>query len=53
MVYGESINIYYGVAANGIWQESEAAEMAKFNEKGHKFSAGMVKPVDQNGRLCN
>lgn len=46
---GESINIYYGVAANGIWQESEAAEMAKFNEKGHKFSAGMVKPVDQNG----
>ena len=30
-------------------QESDAAEMAKFNANGHKFEAGMVKPVDQDG----
>ena len=46
---GESINIYYGFAADGLWQESDAAEMAEFNKKGHKFEVGMVKPVDQNG----
>src|SRR5690606_7292149 len=32
-----------------IWQESDAAEMAKFNANGHTFSAGNVRPVDQNG----
>ena len=46
---GESINIYWGYAANGLWQESDAAEMAKFNENGEKFTAGSVRPVDQNG----
>ena len=50
---GESIAIYYGYEADGLWQESDAEEMAKFNEnitgKNTKFSAGMVKPVDQNG----
>ena len=46
---GESIAVYYGIAADGLWQESDAAEMAKFNENGHKFSAGTVRPVDQNG----
>ena len=46
---GESISVYYGYEADGLWQESDAAEMAKFNEKGSKFSAGTVKPVDQNG----
>jgi len=46
---GESISVYYGVEANGLWQESDAEEMAKFNENGHKFQVGLVKPVDQNG----
>ena len=46
---GESIAVHYGYENDGLWQESDAAEMAKFNENGHKFSAGMVKPVDQNG----
>ena len=46
---GESINVYYGIANDGLWQESDAAEMAKFNANGHKFEAGMVKPVDQDG----
>ena len=46
---GESIAVFYGYEADGIWQESDAAEMAKFNENGHKFTAGSVKPVDQDG----
>ncbi len=46
---GESIAVHYGYEANGLWQESDAAEMAKFNENGHSFSAGSVRPVDQNG----
>ena len=46
---GESIAVFYGYDNDGLWQESDAAEMAKFNETGHKFSAGNVKPVDQNG----
>lgn len=46
---GESIAVYYGYEADGLWQESDAEEMAKFNEKGAKFEVGKVKPVDQNG----
>ena len=46
---GESIAVHYGYENDGIWQESDAEEMAKFNAKGHKFTAGNVKPVDQNG----
>ena len=46
---GESIAVYYGYENAGLWQESDAEEMAKFNENGEAFSAGMVRPVDQNG----
>ena len=46
---GESIAVFYGYQNNGIWQESDAAEMAKFNENGHKFTVGSVRPVDQDG----
>ena len=46
---GESIAVFYGYQNNGLWQESDAAEMAKFNENGHKFSVGSIKPVDQDG----
>ena len=46
---GESIAIHYGYDHAGLWQESDAAEMAKWNENGYSFKAGMVRPVDQNG----
>lgn len=46
---GKSISVYYDINNAGLWQESDAEEMAKFNANGHKFKAGMVKPVDQNG----
>ncbi|MBQ8674472.1 MAG: TonB-dependent receptor, partial [Bacteroides sp.] len=46
---GESIAVHYGYENDGIWQEEDAAEMAKFNEKGEKFTAGNVRPKDQNG----
>jgi len=46
---GKSIAVYYGYENNGLWQESDAEEMAKFNEKGNKFTVGSVRPVDQNG----
>lgn len=46
---GQSISIFYGYKNAGLWQTSDADEMAKFNAKGAKFEAGMVKPVDQNG----
>lgn len=48
---GESIGVYYGVEADGIWQESDAELMAKFNANGHKFEPGMVKPKDQDGNF--
>jgi len=46
---GESQSVIYGYEDAGLWQESDAAEMAKFNANGHTFSAGNVRPVDQNG----
>ena len=46
---GESIGVFYGYESDGLWQESDAAEMEKFNANGEKFEAGKVKPVDQNG----
>ena len=43
--------VSYGYASAGIWSDSaeDLAEMAKFNENGHNFAPGMVRPVDQNG----
>lgn len=46
---GESISVYYGIAADGLWQENDKVEMEKFNANGHKFQVGLVKPVDQDG----
>lgn len=46
---GESIGVYYGIDNLGLWQEEDAEEMAKFNANGHSFSAGQVRPKDQNG----
>ncbi len=46
---GQPLNLYYGYQCDGLWQESDAAEMAKFNDNGHDFEVGKVKPVDQYG----
>ncbi|MFA5326845.1 MAG: TonB-dependent receptor [Prolixibacteraceae bacterium] len=46
---GQSQSVIYGYESAGIWQESDAAEMAKFNANGHTFTAGNVRPADQNG----
>ncbi len=46
---GESQNVIYGYESAGIWQESDADEIAKFNANGHTFEPGLVRPVDQNG----
>jgi TonB-linked SusC/RagA family outer membrane protein len=46
---GKSQSVIYGYEAAGVWQESDAAEMAKFNANGHTFSTGNVRPIDQNG----
>lgn len=46
---GEAISVYYGYDNEGIWQESDAAEMAKWNANGYNFTAGNVRPKDQNG----
>ena len=46
---GESISVYFGYENDGLWQAEDAEEMALFNANGHNFTAGSVKPVDQNG----
>jgi hypothetical protein len=46
---GQSQGVIYGYESNGIWQDGDAAEMAKFNANGSKFTAGNTRPVDQNG----
>ncbi len=42
-------SVIYGYESAGVWQESDAGEMEKFNDNGHSFAAGMSRPVDQNG----
>lgn len=46
---GQSQSVIYGYESNGLWQQQDAAEMAKFNANGHTFKLGNVRPVDQNG----
>ncbi len=46
---GQSQNVIYGFASNGIWKPEDAAEMAKFNANGAGFTFGNARPVDQNG----
>jgi TonB-linked SusC/RagA family outer membrane protein len=45
---GESLSVFYGYANDGLWQESDAAEMAKWNANGYHFEAGNVRPHDTN-----
>ncbi len=46
---GQSQGVIYGYQNKGIWQASDLDEMAKFNANGQKFSAGLTRPIDQNG----
>ena len=46
---GEPLSVLFGYDNAGLWQESDKEEMDKFNANGHKFSAGTVRPIDQNG----
>lgn len=48
---GKSINVYYGYANAGIWQDTpeDRAEMEKWNANGYKFTPGNVRPKDQDG----
>jgi len=46
---GQPIGVIYGIKANGLWHLSDSTEYKKFNANGHSFSAGNVRPVDQNG----
>ena len=45
---GQPVSVNFAIDNDGLWQESDAAEMAKFNANGHNFQVGMVKPVDQD-----
>jgi len=48
---GQSPNVVYGFASNGIWKPEDAVEMAKFNAfaTAPVFAFGNARPVDQNG----
>lgn len=46
---GEQLGVFYDYLTDGLWQESDQAEMDKWNANGYKFTAGTVRPVDQNG----
>ena len=46
---GESLSVYYGYGNDGIWQESDAEEMALWNANGYNFTAGNVRPHDVDG----
>jgi len=46
---GESISVFYGYDNLGLWQESDQAEIDKWNANGYKFQPGMVRPKDQDG----
>ena len=48
---GESIGVFYGYEADGLWQNTpeDLAEIEKWNANSEKFSPGKVKPKDLNG----
>ena len=46
---GQPIGVIYGIKANGLWHLSDSVDYKKFNANGSSFSAGNVRPVDQNG----
>ncbi len=45
---GEQMSVIYAVEGDGLWQEEDAEEMAKWDDS-YGFEPGKAKPVDQNG----
>lgn len=45
----QPISVIYGYESAGIWHAADSATFKKFNANGNGFSAGNVRPVDQNG----
>ncbi len=46
---GQPIGVIYGYQSAGLWHYSDSATFKQFNANGNVFSAGNVRPVDQNG----
>lgn len=46
---GEPMYPFYDYRKIGIWQESDADEMAKFNDNGGSYKAGDIRVEDLNG----
>ena len=46
---GQPVGVIYGFASNGMWQNADAATLAKFALNGNTFTPGQVRPIDQNG----
>lgn len=46
---GQPIGVIYGYQSAGLWHYSDSATYKQFNANGNVFSAGNVRPVDQNG----
>jgi len=46
---GQPIGVIYGYQPAGIWHYSDSATFKQFNANGNVFSAGNIRPVDQNG----
>ena len=46
---GQRVGVIYGYQSAGIWHYGDSATFKQFNANGNVFSAGNVRPVDQNG----
>lgn len=46
---GQPVGVIYGFASNGVWQYADTSLLKKFASNGNSFTAGNVRPVDQNG----
>jgi TonB-dependent starch-binding outer membrane protein SusC len=46
---GQPLGVIYGFASNGMWQYADTATLGKFALNGNTFTAGQVRPIDQNG----
>jgi TonB-linked SusC/RagA family outer membrane protein len=45
----EPIGVIYGFESHGLWQYADTAMLSKFAANGNIFTAGNVRPIDQNG----
>jgi TonB-linked SusC/RagA family outer membrane protein len=45
----QPLGVIYGFESGGIWQYADTPLLKKFASNGNNFTAGNVRPVDQNG----